>query len=229
MEPTRWPGVYREGRDLFTINLTPGVRVYGETLRESGGVEYRSWDPFRSKLAALLARGGELPLPVRVRSVLYLGGAHGTTVSHLSDLAPEASIFVVEKSPTSFAPLLALSRQRKNLFPMLADAQLPERYQADVGTVDLVYQDIAQRNQAAIFGENARAALAVGGLGILMLKVRSVTQARSVAAIVQEARTRLERDGLRIRSETSLAPFSRDHVAFLLHPGGSPSTTRRAM
>ncbi len=229
MESTRWPGVYREGRDLFTVNLTPGVRVYGETLRAVGGVEYRSWDPFRSKLAALLARGGELPLPAPVRSVLYLGGAHGTTVSHVSDLFPEAAIFVVEKSPTAFAPLLALSRRRRNLFPMLADAQLPERYQADVGTVDLVYQDIAQRNQAAIFGENARATLAEDGLGILMLKIRSVTQARPVAAIVQEARARLEDDGFRVRAETALAPFSRDHVAFLLHPEDSPSTARRAM
>jgi fibrillarin-like pre-rRNA processing protein len=219
MEPAAWPGVYREGRDLFTRNLRPGDRVYGEELRTAAGVEYRQWDPFRSKLAALLARGAPLDLwGPRVRSVLYLGAAHGTTASHVSDLWPDAEVFVVEKSPTSFAPLLALARRRKNLLPLLADAQLPERYQADVGEVDLLYQDVAQRNQAAIFGENARACLASAGLGILMLKVRSVTQRRSASAVVREARSQLERDDLRVRAEVPLAPFSREHVALVTAP-----------
>ena len=213
MEATSWSGVYREGRDLFTVNRTPGVRVYGETLRVSGGVEYRLWDPFRSKLAALLLRGAKVDLGRGVRSVLYLGGAHGTTVSHLSDAWPEAPIFVVEKSPTAFAPLLALARRRTNLLPLLADAQLPERYQADVGLVDFLYQDVAQRNQAAIFAENAGTCLAPGGEGILMLKVRSVTQRRPTAAVVREARGTLLRAGLDVLSETALAPFSREHVA----------------
>jgi fibrillarin-like pre-rRNA processing protein len=120
---------------------------------------------------------------------------------------------VVEKSPTSFAPLLSVARRRTNLLPLLADAQLPERYQADVGSVDFLYQDVAQRNQAQIFLENARACLAPGGRGILMLKVRSVTQRRPSAAIVREAREALVHGGLTVRSETPLNPFSREHVA----------------
>jgi fibrillarin-like pre-rRNA processing protein len=217
MEPTTWSGVFREGRDLFTANHgPPGDRVYGEKLRVVEGTEYRQWDPFRSKLAALLTRG-EAPaeLWAGARSVLYLGGAHGTTVSHLADLLPNTPIFVVEKSPTSFAPLLALSKRRTNLYPILADAQLPERYRADVGLVDLLYQDVAQRNQAAIFVENARAMLASRGRGIFMLKVRSVTQTRPSATIVREARAELERAGLTVRNEVGLSPFARDHAALL--------------
>ena len=217
METTRWDGIFREGRDLFTINRTPGVRVYGETLRVAAGIEYRQWDPFRSKLAALLLRDAPKDLGRGVKSALYLGGAHGTTVSHLSDVWPESPIFVVEKSPTAFAPLLALARRRTNLLPLLADAQLPERYQADVGLVDFLYQDIAQRNQAAIFVENARACLAPAGQGVLMLKVRSVTQQRPTATIVREARGAIVRAGLEIVHETPLAPFSREHVAFTVH------------
>ncbi len=213
MDRTSWPGVFREGRDLFTVNLNPGVRGYGETRRTAGGVEYRLWDPFRSKLAALLLRGAPEGLLGPVRSALYLGGAHGTTVSHLSDAWPTTPIFVVEKSATSFAPLLALSGRRSNLLPLLADAQLPERYQADVAPVDFLYQDVAQRNQAQIFVENARSCLAPGGRGVLMLKVRSVSQRRSSAAIVREARETLAAAGLTVRSETPLHPFSREHVA----------------
>jgi fibrillarin-like pre-rRNA processing protein len=216
VEPTAHRGVFREGRDLYTRNAVPGVRVYGEMLREVGGVEYRAWDPFRSKLAALLLRGVPGDLLGPVRSVLYLGGAHGTTVSHLSDALPEARLFVVEKSPTSFAPLLALARRRENLLPLLVDAQLPERYRADVGEVDLLYQDVAQRQQAGIFVENARACLADDGRGVLMLKVRSVTQRKSTAQVISEARAELARGGLRVLAEVALAPFSREHVAFVL-------------
>ena len=218
MEPTSTRGVYREGRDLFTVNATPGVRVYGETLRTVAGVEYRQWDPFRSKLAAWLVRGTPNGLLDGVRSALYLGGAHGTTVSHLSDLWPNASIFVVEKSPTAFARLLALARRRENLLPILADAQLPERYRADVGAVDLLYQDVAQRNQTQIFLENARACLAPGRTGVLMLKVRSVTQRGSSAAVVRRAREELRSSGAEVRAEAELAPFSREHVALLVRP-----------
>ena len=216
MDPTAWPGVFREGRDLFTRNAEPGRRVYGEMLRTSAGVEYRQWDPFRSKLAALLARGAPPEVVAPVPSALYLGGAHGTTASHLSDLWPAARIYVVEKSPTSFAPLLALSRRRTNLLPILADAQLPERYRAELSEVEFLYQDVAQRDQARIFVDNALVALAPGGRGILMLKVRSVSQRRPAPVIVREARAELTRGGLRVTGETSLAPFSRDHVALVV-------------
>ncbi len=217
MESTRWPSVWREGRDLYTRNLEPGVKVYGESLRTVDGVEYRVWDPWRSKLAAALVNDAPAALLAPPRAVLYLGGAHGTTASHLSDLWPRTPVYVVEKSPSSFAPLLALARRRENLLPFLADAQLPERYRADVGEVDLLYQDVAQRDQARIFLENAEACLRDGGRGVLMLKVRSVTQRRPAAAVLRETRAALGQGGCRVDAEVSLAPFAREHVALLSH------------
>lgn len=213
MEPSRWHSVYRDGRDLFTVNAEPGVKVRGEELRIVQGVEYRRWDPFRSKLAAFLVQGAPPELLDPPRAALYLGGAHGTTASYLSDAWPATELFVVEKSPTAFVPLLALARRRKNLLPLLADAQLPERYLADVGQVEFLYQDVAQRDQTGIFRENAAACLASGGRGVLMLKVRSVTQRRPAGAVVRDARRALEAGGFRIDAEQGLGPFSRDHAA----------------
>ncbi len=213
MEPARWPGVARDGRELFTPNAVPGVRVYGEELRASGGREYRRWDPFRSKLAAFLLRDPPADTLAAPRAALYLGGAHGTTVSHLSDLWPTCPIVVIEKSPATFVALLGLARRRTNLLPILADAQLPERYRADVGEVGFLYQDVAQRDQVGIFLENADACLADEGRGILMLKIRSVTQRSPAGAIVREARERLGRAGFRLVAEEPLAPFAREHVA----------------
>jgi fibrillarin-like pre-rRNA processing protein len=213
MEPTSFPGVFRRGRDLFTVNAEPGHRVYGEDLVNEGGIEYRRWDPFRSKLAAYLLKSAAPRGVEAVRSVLYLGGSHGTTVSHVADAFADRPVFVIEKSPRSFAPLLALARRRRNLFPILADAQLPERYAADVGVVDLLYQDVSQRGQARIFCENAQACLRSGGLGLLMVKVRSISQSRPVASILAESNTELRAAALEPGRAVELTPFSREHLA----------------
>ncbi|MCI4334522.1 MAG: fibrillarin-like rRNA/tRNA 2'-O-methyltransferase [Thermoplasmata archaeon] len=213
IERTRWPGILRSGTELFTVNLRPGRAVYGETLRPEGTEELRTWDPWRSKLAAYLLHPSASFDLSGVRRLLYLGAAHGTTASHLSDLLPAAQLFLVEKSPSAFGQLLALSRERENLLPLLADAQMPERYRAELAPVEWLYQDIAQRDQTRIFAENAAAALAPGGRGLLMLKVRSVTQRRSPRELIQEARSELARAGLSPRPAVDLAPYSRDHAA----------------
>jgi len=217
VEPSAWPEVWRDGRELYTRNAEPSVKVYGESLRSVDGVEYRHWDPWRSKLAAFLLNGAPSDAVAAPRAALYLGGAHGTTVSHLSDLWPATPIYVVEKSPSSFGALLALSRRRENLLPILADAQLPERYRADVGEVDFLYQDIAQRDQARIFLENAQGCLAAHGRGILMLKVRSVTQRRPAEVVARESRSALATAGLEVDVQVPLAPFAREHLALALH------------
>ena len=41
---------------LYSKNLIPGHNVYSERLIEHKGIEYREWDPFRSKLAALILK-----------------------------------------------------------------------------------------------------------------------------------------------------------------------------
>ena len=74
------------GKALATLNLTPGRRFYGEQLVTVEGAEYRTWNPYRSKLAAGIRKGlGEMPLS-RGDKVLYLGVASGTTCSHVSDI-----------------------------------------------------------------------------------------------------------------------------------------------
>ena len=71
---------------IATQNLTPGLKVYDEDLITIKNIEYRLWDPTRSKLAAALVKGlNELPI-IPKSSVLYLGAASGTTPSHVSDI-----------------------------------------------------------------------------------------------------------------------------------------------
>ncbi len=69
---------------LYTKNLIPGKRVYGERLITYKNIEYREWDPYRSKLAALLLENPKIDFLKSNLKCLYLGASSGTTISHLS-------------------------------------------------------------------------------------------------------------------------------------------------
>lgn len=81
---------------LVTLNMAPGIAVYGEKRisvekppidgAEKTKVEYRVWNPFRSKLAAAVLGGVDQIHMVPGTKVLYLGAASGTSVSHVSDI-----------------------------------------------------------------------------------------------------------------------------------------------
>ena len=95
IEPHRHPGIFiAKGKEqmLVTKNLVPGESVYGEKrISVDGGVdgtkiEYRVWNPFRSKLAAGILGGvGDIFIEPG-KKVLYLGAASGTSVSHVADV-----------------------------------------------------------------------------------------------------------------------------------------------
>jgi fibrillarin-like pre-rRNA processing protein len=48
--------VTKDKRQLATKNLDPGKVVYGEKLIQAEGIEYRTWDPRRSKLGAMVLK-----------------------------------------------------------------------------------------------------------------------------------------------------------------------------
>ena len=95
IEPHRHAGVFiAKGKEqlLVTKNLVPGESVYGEKrISVDGGVdgtkiEYRVWNPFRSKLAAGILGGVSDIYIAPGKKVLYLGAASGTSVSHVADV-----------------------------------------------------------------------------------------------------------------------------------------------
>ena len=173
MKPIKILGIFKDKNKIFTENLCKGDRVYNEKLVKSKGKEFRSWNPYRSKLAAAILNGFEFPIKSESR-ILYLGAATGTTVSHISDIIRNGVIYSVESSPIAVKHLISLSEKRKNIIPILSDANHPDRYNAIVSNVDLIYQDISQRNQAEIFITNVKNYLKNDGIGILMVKARSI-------------------------------------------------------
>ena len=57
-------------------------------------MEYRVWNPFRSKLAAAILGGVDNIYIKPGVKVLYLGAASGTTVSHVADIVGPVSVSV---------------------------------------------------------------------------------------------------------------------------------------
>ena len=88
--------------------------VYGERMIG----EYRVWDPYRSKLAALWYLDHSTDLPGD-SVVLYLGAANGTTVSHVADYAE--AVYAVEFAPRPMQDLLVVAKSRKNIVPIYGD------------------------------------------------------------------------------------------------------------
>jgi fibrillarin-like pre-rRNA processing protein len=219
MEPTKHRGIYKKNDKLFTQNpeVCKGIKVYNEQLVTEDNKEYRSWNPFRSKLAAALLKGLSIDIAPDAQ-VLYLGAATGTTVSHLSDIITQGSIYAVETSPVAAINLLKVSEQRSNIIPILSDANHPERYQSIVPSVDLVYQDISQRNQADIFTRNMRAYLKSKGSGLIMVKARSIDVALKPKQAYELVCSHLEKQKFNIKKTIELSPFEKDHAAILITP-----------
>jgi len=215
VRPHELPYLFEDGRDIFTRSLTPGRSVYGERRLADGVIEYRAWDPYRSKLGALVTKVTP-HWPFRANSrVLYLGAASGTTASHISDIATQGVVHCIEFSPRAFQKLLSLSEIRHNMNPILADAEKPETYAREVGQVDILYQDVSQRDQVGIFLRNARL-LVPGGWGFLMVKSRSIDVSENPKRVFQGVVERLRGTDLRVLDLTRLEPYEKDHAAVIV-------------
>ena len=58
-------------------------------------IEYRVWNPYRSKIAAAVIGGVEDIFIKPGAKVLYLGAASGTTVSHVSDIVGPVNKYII--------------------------------------------------------------------------------------------------------------------------------------
>ena len=204
-----------ETQRLATKNLTPGKNVYGERLIRYEGVEYRLWDPFRSKLAAAILKN-LMTVPIKPgHRVLYLGAASGTTPSHVSDMVGgEGHVYCVEFAPRSMRELVNnVCTFRLNMSPLLEDARLPERYALFInGKVDNIYCDIAQPEQAKVLADNADCFLRKLGWVMLAVKAQSIDVTKEPSEIYRREIEVLENRGFRIEEVVHLEPYDKAHA-----------------
>jgi len=203
-------GVVRRAVDGRDRLATRGDPVYGEPTDG----DWRVWDAGRSKLGAMLELGMDTGL-AGGESVLYLGAASGTTVSHVADFC--GPTYAVEFAARPTRDLLAVAEDRPNLFPLLKDARKPETYAHVVESgLGALVQDVATRGQAAVALRNRRF-LADDGRLLLAVKARSEDVTADPDAVFDAVREELT-DGYEVLDSRPLSPFHDDHLGIVATP-----------
>jgi len=228
--PHRHEGVFiAKGKDdaLATKNMDPGNSVYGEkriTIEEGEKkIEYRVWNPFRSKLASAIVSGVENIYVKPGSKLLYLGAASGTTVSHCSDLVgPEGIVYAVEFSHRSGRDLINVAKRRTNIIPIIEDARQPLKYRMLVGMVDVLFADVAQPDQARILELNARNFLKNGGHFVISIKANCIDSTAPAEAVFNSEIKKLQQMDFKPLEYVTLEPYERDHavVTGIYRPSG---------
>ena len=203
------PGIFRSNGKLYTLAASD-QQVYGENFTEENGEKYRRWDPGRSKIGAAVEKGMELGLK-HDSDILYLGAASGTTVSHISDIVTEGFVFAVEYSDTVIRDLVHVAESRENIAPILGNARNPEDYEELVTEVEVLFQDISQKDQAEIFLRNAEKYLKEDGVALIAVKAQSISSSRPPENIFDEVREKLS-EKFKIVEDTLLDPYETDHL-----------------
>jgi fibrillarin-like pre-rRNA processing protein len=220
MKQSKLQGIYEQKkgkrRILLTRNLTPGKTVYDEKLVREGGIEYREWNPRKSKLSAFLMKGGNQIGIKEGYTVLYLGAAYGTTASHVSDIVGKGGfVFALDFAPRVMRDLVFVCEERRNMAPLFFDANKPEKYEDKVAKpVDTVYMDVAQKQQAEIFLKNVEMFLKPEGFCLLAVKARSIDVTKKPGIIFKGVRRKLE-EKLIVVDYKTLEPFEMDHCMFV--------------
>lgn len=211
----KFTGIYKIEDHIATENLNIGCKVYGERLVGFEGKEFRIWEPRRSKLGAAIINGMKT-FPFKTDSkILYLGASSGTTPSHISDISYNGLIWCVEFSPKMMRSLVELSRERKNIIPLLEDATKPRNYLHLLEKVDIIYSDVAQSKQSELFMENMRLYLKHDGIGIIMIKSRSIDVTQNPKKIFSQEEKKLKTGGFKVLEKINLEPYEKDHLAII--------------
>jgi len=217
----RHPGVFvskAKVDSICSLNMVPGVSVYGEKRiectaeGETEKKEYRLWNPYRSKLVAGIYNGVDSIHMGPGSKVLYLGGASGTTVSHVSDVVgPTGAVYAVEFSHRSGRDLVEMAKRRPNIVPIIEDARYPVKYRALVPMVDCIFMDVAQPDQSRILALNAQSFLKNGGHYVISIKANCIDSTLDAAVVFADEVNKMKKDRLKPLEQVTLEPFERDH------------------
>jgi len=221
VEPHRHEGVFiSRGKEdaLCTKNMVLGESVYGEKRiateeTDIGKLEYRVWNPFRSKLAAAILGGVDKIHIAPGKKVLYLGAASGTTVSHVADIVgSEGMVYAVEFSHRSGRDLLNVAKKRTNVVPIIEDARHPHKYRMLVPMVDVVFADVAQPDQARIVALNAQYFLKNSGNFVISIKANCIDSTAEPEAVFAGEVKKMQAEKMKPQEQVTLEPYERDHA-----------------
>jgi len=145
--------------------------------------------------------------------VLYLGAASGPSVGHVADIVgPDGVVYAVEFSPRSGRDLINMAKKRTNVIPIVEDARLPNRYRILLSTVDVIFADVAQPDQARIVIHNAQSFLKDGGHVIISIKASCIDSTAPPDEVFRREIETLKENRFKPIEQVTLEPYERDHA-----------------
>jgi rRNA 2'-O-methyltransferase fibrillarin len=168
----------------------------------------------RFRLVAAAVLGGLENIWIQPGSaVLYIGAAAGTSVSHVSDIVgPSGTVYAVEFSHRPGRDLLNVAKLRTNIVPIIEDARHPLKYRMLLNTVDVIFADVAQPDQARIVALNAHYFLKNGGHAVIAIKASCIDSTAPPEAVFQREVAKLREEKFKPREQLTLEPYERDHA-----------------
>ncbi|MBJ29201.1 MAG: hypothetical protein CMB61_03985 [Euryarchaeota archaeon] len=219
-------GIKREGRSLWTRNAVKGTSVRGERRKKEGRIEWRFWNPTKSKVAASILRTKQDPrkmIPEPGSTCLYLGASGGGTVSHIHDIVcgsgnhHSGQVVAVEISPRMTRDLASLSVNRSGLIPIMGDARNNEEIAPFIRSkADWIHQDLSIPDQAETFVNTTMDFLCDDGIGLLSLKAASERYSDGdVDSRFMKAEEIIKNSDLQLIERIDLKGLEEKHVVFV--------------
>ncbi len=163
-----------------------------------------------SKLTAAIKKKTEAPIK-KGDIVLYLGASHGVTAEIIANIVgKEGFVFCLDVASDVVKELVKVCEKNENMTPLLFDANKPEEYKEKITEVDIIYQDITQKNQVEIFLKNIARFLKTNGFAVIALKTKSIDSVKDKEEVLERVKKELE-EKLEIISVTDLEPYHKDH------------------
>jgi fibrillarin-like pre-rRNA processing protein len=110
--------------------------------------------------------------------------------------------------------IVRLCESRDNMLPILADASKPESYSKSVGTCDIIYQDVAVKDQADIMMKNS-VMLKKGGYAYFIIKSQSVDVSKDPNEVFKNELAKLK-GTFEILEKIDIEPYDSLHMFAVL-------------
>ena len=126
----------------------------------------------------------------------------------------EGELYCVEVSERSVRDLIKVCEKRENMLPILEDARNVEKYAEEVGNADVLYQDIAARDQAQMLIENSRF-IGKGSYAYVAIKSQSISVSKNPKVVYKEFLKAVS-GTFEVVESMDLMPFDRMHLFAVL-------------
>ncbi len=106
-----------------------------------------------------------------------------------------------------------MAKKRTNVIPIVEDARHhPHKYRMLVGTVDVIFADVAQPDQARIVAHNAESFLKNEGHALISIKASCIDSTAPAEAVFAAEVNKLKGMKFKPREQLTLEPYERDHA-----------------